>query len=322
MVNDGGLQEERSVEAAVRAVQERVEVLLLRTDGLGPAAARNLGVRHAGGTVLAFTDDDCTVHPEWLALLAAAVERADGGAAGGRTLNGRPNDRWAATSQRIVDLVYAHYNEPTRGAEFLATNNLAAPAEAFRELGGFDERYVLPGGEDRAFCRRWRASGRALIHEPRALVEHSHPMTLPGFLRQHFAYGRGAYRFHRNAALEGDSQLRETFAFHAAVPRLLAAMVPAGSGRAREVTATAGGLVLWEAANAAGVACEAVSSALGRAEPPGRDARRGRAGGGNPGQVVEDVEAQTGGRSAEALAQEKEPVEVSIDHEEETNRSG
>src|SRR5213078_5205472 len=39
VVNDGGLQEERAVEAAVRAVQERVEVLLLRTDGLGPAAA-------------------------------------------------------------------------------------------------------------------------------------------------------------------------------------------------------------------------------------------------------------------------------------------
>jgi GT2 family glycosyltransferase len=298
VVDDGGRQQ-RAVEAAVSSVEGRVRVVLLRTEGLGPAAARNVGAQRAGGTLLAFTDDDCRVESDWLALLADAVGRSDGGAAGGRTLNGLPDNRWAVTSQRIVDLVYAHYNEAASDAEFLATNNLAVPADAFQELGGFDERYALPGGEDRAFCLRWRASGRVLLYEPRALVEHAHPLTLAGFLRQHFAYGRGAYRFHRDAR-----QVRESAAFHAALPRLLAAGVPAGPRRTRELTATVGGLVLWEAGNAAGVAYEAVASAFGRAKSPGRNARGGRAGGGNTGHVMEDVEADTDGGSADALASE------------------
>lgn len=298
VVNDGGL-EHGAVEASVRSVEDGVPISLLRTEGLGPAGARNAGARHATGMLLAFTDDDCTVQPNWLALLADAVGRSDGGAAGGRTLNGLPNDRWATTSQRIVDLVYAHYNDGTGDAGFLATNNLAVPAAAFRELGGFDERYVLPGGEDRAFCLRWRASGRALVYEPRARVEHAHALTPTGFLRQHFAYGRGAYRFHRDS-----SQLGESLAFHAAVPRLLASAIPAGPGRVRELAATSGGLVLWELANAGGMACEAVASTFRRAQPPGGDARRGDGGGRGAGHVVEDVETQAGGQSADSLAPE------------------
>ena len=260
VVNDGGLQK-RAVEAAVSSAGEGTDVALLQTEGLGPAAARNVGARHAGGTVLAFTDDDCRVRPDWLALLTDAVGRSDEGAAGGRTVNGLPDDRWAATSQRIVDLVYAHYNEAGE-AEFLATNNLAVPADVFRALGGFDERYGV-GGEDRAFCRRWRASGRALVYERRAVVEHAHHLTLGGFLRQHFAYGRGAYRFHRDAGIGRDWQVARAFAFHTSLPRLLRQTNPEGAGRRRVFVETAVRLALWEVTNAAGMVWEA---AAGRPE--------------------------------------------------------
>jgi hypothetical protein len=38
---------------------------------------------------------------------------------------------------------------------------------------------------------------------PEAVVRHSHSLTLPGFLRQHFHYGRGAFHFHRARAERG-----------------------------------------------------------------------------------------------------------------------
>ena len=50
--------------------------------------------------------------------------------------------------------------------------------------------------EDRDFCDRWLQSGRTMAYAPECLVRHSHEMGLTGFWRQHFAYGRGAYRFH------------------------------------------------------------------------------------------------------------------------------
>jgi hypothetical protein len=34
-------------------------------------------------------------------------------------------------------------------------------------------------------------------------VYHSHPLTLRAFLRQHFNYGRGAFRFHQARARQG-----------------------------------------------------------------------------------------------------------------------
>jgi glycosyltransferase involved in cell wall biosynthesis len=42
---------------------------LRRQNGGGPAAARNLGWRAGTGRLVAFTDDDCEVDPEWLCAL-------------------------------------------------------------------------------------------------------------------------------------------------------------------------------------------------------------------------------------------------------------
>ena len=40
----------------------------------GVALNRNLGARHARGEILAYTDDDCTVPPDWLRVIAAAFQ--------------------------------------------------------------------------------------------------------------------------------------------------------------------------------------------------------------------------------------------------------
>src|SRR5437868_1294010 len=43
----------------------------------GLSHARNAGIRAATGEVLAFTDDDVTVHPKWLASLGEAFLQPD-----------------------------------------------------------------------------------------------------------------------------------------------------------------------------------------------------------------------------------------------------
>lgn len=54
---------------------ERVVVVRAECNG-GPAAARNLGVRHAGGDVLAFLDDDDLWSPQHVAGAVTALQRA------------------------------------------------------------------------------------------------------------------------------------------------------------------------------------------------------------------------------------------------------
>jgi GT2 family glycosyltransferase len=114
---------------------------------------------------------------------------------GGRTINALPGNLCSALSQLVVEVAYARANADPNDARFFAANNLVVPADGFRRLGGFDPGFTT--AEDRDLCIRWRRDGGRLVYAPEALVCHAHPLTLKGLWRQHFGYGRGAYRFHR-----------------------------------------------------------------------------------------------------------------------------
>jgi glycosyltransferase involved in cell wall biosynthesis len=199
--------------AAVAAVDDHLDIRLLSQTNAGPGVARNTGAAHARGALLAFTDDDCRPAPEWLTALATRFAAVPDRLLGGCTRNALADNASAHTSQVIVDTAYAYYNPDPDRATFFASNNLAVPAAAFRALGGFDPRFRV--SEDRELCDRWCASGRRMSYVPEALVEHAHVLTLRGFWRQHFHYGRGAFRFHAARAARGAGPFRPEWAFYA-----------------------------------------------------------------------------------------------------------
>jgi len=173
---------------------------LSQTPRAGPASARNAGVAAAGGTYVAFTDDDCEPTPQWLSRLAAHLTASPSCAVGGLTINQFPDVPYSTASQLLIDYLYEYYRVETTGARFFTSNNLALAAGDFRSLGGFDESFPLAAAEDREFCERWQRSGRRLIYADDAVVRHAHRLTLGGFVRQHFNYGRGADFLHRSRA--------------------------------------------------------------------------------------------------------------------------
>jgi GT2 family glycosyltransferase len=171
---------------------------------------------------------------------------------GGRTVNALTGNLCSTASQLIVDIVYEHYNPNPEDARFFATNNMALDAGIFRELGGFDEGFVLPACEDRDLCDRWRHQGHRLRYAPDARVDHYHRLSFAAFCRQHFTYGRGAVRFHRLRAQRGSGRLWREVGFHFHIgPRALA---------------LAALLVVWQVVNAAGYFYERLRRA-GSTEP-------------------------------------------------------
>ena len=71
------------------------------------SAARNLGIGHAAGDIIAFIDDDAVPEPQWLRYLVAPATQSDVAAMGGfvRGRNGiswqwkaRSLDLWRSTS--------------------------------------------------------------------------------------------------------------------------------------------------------------------------------------------------------------------------------
>jgi glycosyltransferase involved in cell wall biosynthesis len=198
VVDDGGTA---SLAEIQNAFHDKLSLTVLRQEPAGPAAARNNGARHAKGRFLAMTDDDCAPAPDWLSRLQEALEQDPDKLYGGTTLNGLPGNRCAASSQIIIDVVYALQSKLENFPQFFATNNFALSAAGFGALGGFRESFRT--SEDREFCDRWVHQGHSMSYVGDAVAYHFHDLDFPALMRQHFDYGRGAFRFHRLRSQRG-----------------------------------------------------------------------------------------------------------------------
>ena len=259
IVDDGG---DHDLEAVVAPFRLTLDVRCLRQSNAGPAAARNAGAAAARGEFIAFIDDDCRAHPNWLCRLAAAVRDDPAALVGGRSRNALARNPFACASQLIIDVVHRHFNHDARRAVFFPSENMAARRRRFQEIGMFDPTFRW--SEDRDLCDRWAARGWPLVVAPDALVDHAHVMGLAGFVRQHFGYGRGAWRFHRARAERGSGRLKVEGGFYLRCFRQAFRDHPVHRAM---LLATL--LVLWQIANTAGFSYEAALSRLrGRTEEP------------------------------------------------------
>lgn len=115
------------------------------------SAARNLGVAHAAGAVIAFIDDDAVPEPTWLSYLSAPFTRQDVAAVGGFVLgrNGisfqwkaRLLDRNGnATNVAVEETHPTFLTPPTGHAVKTEGTNMAVRRDVLVAVGGFDPAY-------------------------------------------------------------------------------------------------------------------------------------------------------------------------------------
>jgi glycosyltransferase involved in cell wall biosynthesis len=251
IVNDGGGPQ---VKRIATTAGDRLAVELVDPQATGPSAARNAGAMSSRGKYIAFTDDDCEPTPEWLAALERALDLNPGAAVGGETRNGAPRNTAAVATQLVVDAVHAHFNRDPAAPRFFASYNVAFPAEPFRDLGGFDERFRY--AEDREMCERWVRTGHRFVHAPDALVLHMRRLTLSEFLGQHYGYGRGAWAFARAPKAAASADRGGVLGVVAARARR--------HGAGRDRLAVVALVALSQAATAAGFMREAAAARLRR----------------------------------------------------------
>jgi GT2 family glycosyltransferase len=246
IVVDDGTTSANAVEKALHPSCDKLNISLLAQKQAGPATARNHGASKAAYDGLAFTDDDCRPRPGWLKAFERQLMASPKSIAGGETLNALHDNLYAEASQILTRYLYDYFQK--KGTPFLASNNMALSRELFARLGGFNERFVLAGGEDREFCDRCVAEGLKLAYVPEAAVDHHHRLTLSGFLRQHFRYGRGAFVYHGLRAARSDGNIRfEPARFYTDLLKF-----PYRQTAQKNKIAIAGLLILSQAMNMAG----------------------------------------------------------------------
>ena len=154
----------------------------------GLSAARNLGARLATGSIIAYTDDDCIVHPGWLLHLSHAFADETAAAAGGPNIPPPPRNR----IERVVAAAPgapAHVLLSDTEAEHLPGCNLAIRKEALDQIGGFRVEFKT-AGDDVDICWRLRETGLRLLFVPGAMVWHHRRFSIRAYLTQQYGYGR------------------------------------------------------------------------------------------------------------------------------------
>lgn len=164
IVDDGATEDTRAMVEGWQQCTARQHGPLITylavTGNHGPAAARNLGWRHAQGEIIAFTDDDCVPTPTWLRTGVRAF-RADVACITGRI-------------RMPIPAVPTDYERNEAGLERaeLVTANCFCRRSALQQVGGFDERFRMAWREDSDLQFQLLRHQLPILAEPAAVVVH------------------------------------------------------------------------------------------------------------------------------------------------------
>ena len=183
VVNDGS----RDATATIARRHPDVRVIDLLNGGL--SAARNAGLAAASGEIVAFTDADCRVDPDWLTYLVQPILVSDVAGAGGPSVV-PPDDPWVAQCVARAPGGPTHVMLDDRTAEHVPGCNMAFRRDALLSIDGFNPVY-LRAGDDVDICWRLQARGLRIGFAPAALVWHHHRARVRTYWRQQVGYGEG-----------------------------------------------------------------------------------------------------------------------------------
>ena len=173
----------------------------------GLSVARNTGIRYSTGDIIAFTDDDVTVHPDWIARLHCSFGDPKVMAVTGLILTVELETeaqfifekRWSFNKgYRTITFDTQFFEQMKHRGVFVwdigAGANMAFRRKAFDLVGDFDERLGAGAAgcsEDSEMWYRLLASGWLCRYEPTAVVYHRHRSHLNSLKQQLHQYMRG-----------------------------------------------------------------------------------------------------------------------------------
>ena len=162
--------------------------LVLHEPVPGAGAARNKGVAHTSGEVIAITDGDCHPVPQWIEAGVAALM------AGEPMVAGAIQFTFAADRPTVVEYADARFHlqqQRYARAGYAATTSAFYRREAFEAVGGFDPAFLAVEDVDLGLRI---SKGAPIKFVPEALVLHPARQSLRDLLHKRVVQARYVHR--------------------------------------------------------------------------------------------------------------------------------
>ncbi|ELY45775.1 glycosyltransferase [Natronorubrum tibetense] len=179
VIDNGSTDETRDI------VKEFSVKLLVENSIQGSYAARNKGIEHAKGEILAFTDADCTPIPEWIEAGVSTIIKDGTDLVAGRVQFEFTEKKTAAEK---YDAFVSMRNDRATLKGTGTTANLFAYNTLIDEIGLFPEQ--LQSGGDIYWTRTATNSGFEITYSSNAIVKHP-SRNLVQFLKKMYRVGKG-----------------------------------------------------------------------------------------------------------------------------------
>jgi len=194
VVDDG------STDNTVAAAKASGADLVITSEHYSQSHARNIGVKHSNGKILAFIDSDCEAKDGWLETIEKEIVHNE--VIGGPLLNGY-NNSYISWAEYLME--FSNFSEhKKRGfVNFIPGGNQVFTKTAFLRTDGFSEVLKvyetgklpeLSLSEDVFICNSLRKKGIQILFVPELQVYHYGRKNIAKYLLNMDRFGRRTYR--------------------------------------------------------------------------------------------------------------------------------
>lgn len=166
-----------------------IDIILDVCISKGPGSARNLGVKQSKGNWILFLDSDCLMTED--SILGYLKNQNESIAYAGmvESLNSDFISKYYETQEILMPMKVIDENGFSR-PQYLITANCLVWKDAFTEVGGFNEKIQIAGGEDVDLGIRLSQIGN-LSYCYHAIIKHNFDDGFIGFCKRFIRYGKG-----------------------------------------------------------------------------------------------------------------------------------
>jgi len=173
---------------ATAAIARDYGFKVISTENRGLSSARNTGLEHATGELIAYLDDDAYPDPHWLSYLANTFMTTDYAGVGGPNIPPR-GDGFIAECVANAPGGPLHVMLTDTQAEHIPGCNMAFRTACLKPIGGFDPQFRV-AGDDVDVCWRLQEQGWTLGFNACAMVFHHRRNSIRAYWRQQRGYGK------------------------------------------------------------------------------------------------------------------------------------